>query len=1262
MRFTKIPLIATLMAVALSLLIVLPGLAQQTTDITDGRQGNGVISVGVFDSIEDAQLAKLRDAAGAGLAGGEAGVYVPIAAGTTATNIGAGVDGVNDGTDPAFLADRRVDPQNTFFRNSLYASNSGDAFNVVLINVDTSGVADYGDSCVVDNDATADVNEREAGTARVTATVRNNRSGGSVTIELVRTPAGGADSLNPDASGAAVAGDYAQAFFKIVDRTATIDHDSDSNTAEIGFTQHGGPTWCDNAATREFDETPDDDTDALTEVQIETTATAAQYAPTGYTPTTVAAPPATQEIATIFARHGDRLTITASNGSGQVELVVDGEGPDFSAITPDDNAVTTSKRLVYSFEVRDDDSGLRHDGESVISNDGDREEINPDGDQNLASEPLSEDPDTAVNTNGRAEDIDVRVVMNPNDETGTTPLTADTDLSASGEWRIAGSRAGVAYAFTASGADKRDNPYLYQLRARDRAGNWTVTDGDDSDAAPGNQAFVFRVDNTDPALVGARTGITWDGSEDEEVVDRSYIALEFTGNGAPDALGDVDTNNITVVGHTIVGYIHPSEAPAINRNEPAPRRGDFDDQYIRYTPVQPTATRPSLRTDTAEAAAWATAQASTDQDRTNADVTLLLLEGRWVKYEADNTAVTTAIANDANADVPAPVAEDSASGTSDPTECATPLTIATSAAVQRCGEWDQYTLDKAEYDKGVDAKDAGDDLFDAAVEAHTNAANPGTRITGDGMDTMVMEPRSMVYVELADALASDETPTVLVVGGAVFDLAGNTNDAVTLDNEVVDWIAPGLTVTVTGTMDDRPVANTDDGSFTVDVRSDEDLGSRPTVYFVSLASALNEDEDGYDYTIAGRDPAARLTQQEDENHWQKKYNASSIEDIGAGLIGVIVVADDEEDNSGATAGWSPRTHRNSVSPTAGHKLNVGKMDSAGLLVEIDDEFNNNVDPVGAVTPRSNDDGTETESSSPFVKLSFTAEGGEYDACPEDEDGDSDCASGVDAVEDSHDNVNVTEVTLNGENAMASLNRVNANEFSLVTRDLAVDTHTVTYTAVDDAGNEYEGEFEFDVKERQPYEIAVSPGWNLVSLPATPLEPAIDAVLADNQYISPVLGYQEGDWITAVREEDGTWRGRLTEIVGGYGYWVHARTFESIETMLSEVDPAGTLPTVPVTAGWNLLGVLDIFQNDEGTPPGASVPDPDGGDPTVGEAEADDYFSSIPWKVAYTYSTSHSLWLKTVPEDEDDMADENTGEIENGNGYWVWSSTPGTLVP
>ena len=81
--------------------------------------------------------------------------------------------------------------------------------------------------------------------------------------------------------------------------------------------------------------------------------------------------------------------------------MVDGDGPEFTAIAPDDNAVTRASRLTFSFEVRDDDSGLRHDGESVISPDGDLDEINPDGDQHLASEPLSENPGTAVDSNGK---------------------------------------------------------------------------------------------------------------------------------------------------------------------------------------------------------------------------------------------------------------------------------------------------------------------------------------------------------------------------------------------------------------------------------------------------------------------------------------------------------------------------------------------------------------------------------------------------------------------------------------------------------------------------------------------------------------------------------------------------------------------------------------------------------------------------------------------------------------------------------------------
>ncbi len=1223
MRFTKIPLIATLMAVALSLLIVLPTIAQ-TSDITDGRGGDrSGLSVGVFDDINDAQLAKLRPTTFTDWPG-TAPVpppHIPIEAGTDPTNIGAGVNGVHDDGDPAFLADRRVDPQDTFFRNTLYVSNNVGAFNTVLVNVAhdpalTGNNAD-GRNCVQNNPNTQDVNERLVGTANVTASVRNNRSGQSITMEMV-VAAGGANS---------------QAFFKVVEQGDTVTIGTGDEAREVPFTQHGGPTWCENDKTRDYDATPDDDTDEPTPVEVETQATAAQYNPTGFAATGGDRPPVVQEIATLLARHGDRITITVSGQSGSVELTVDGDGPDFTAITPEDNDVTRPSRLTYSFEVRDDDSGLRHDGESVISNDGDYEEINPDGDPHLETEPLSVDTEAQVAANGPAADIDVNIATNP---MNGTPPNDERDISASGTWSIAGSRAGVAYAFTASGADKSDGSYLYQLRARDRAGNWSETDGDDDRLAPGDQPFVFRVDDTDPDLVEARTGISYDTEKNEEEVDRSYIALTFNsfGVGGADALGDVNTDNITVVGHNVVGYIHPSRAPAINRNQAAPTRDEFPPTAVSYSAAEPATTRPS----SSEVSAARNADPRTAEQNAT-----LLLQGRWEQYTADSADTTVA-------PTPPATAEPSA------TECASTADT-DDDNIELCGRWTQYKIDDALYDSAVEAEEKAETAWEEALAAFNKAANPGTDIR----DETITEPRATVYIELAEDLASDATPTVQVVGGAVYDLAGNTNGAETL-NEADDWIAPKLTVTVTGTAPDRQVANAKSGSFTVDVTADEDV-SRPTLYFVSLSAALNEDEDGYDYTIGALDQAGSLTAQEDENHWNRKYKVSSgdLSVFDDGLVGVIVVTDDDEDNSGATAGWSPRSHRDAVAPTAGKKLDPGKMDDADLLIEID----RLVEEAGKVfvTPRSDSDGEETESSNPFVKLDFSSEGREYEVCPAGTaeapfkcGGEGEDANPAAEYKDSHSRVEVVEITVNGDDAYANLARIDSNEFSLVMRDLEVGEYKVWYAVADDAGNESdEGNFTFDVLPRQPYEIDVTPGWNLISLPATPLEPAIGSVLANNPYISPVLGYQQGDWVTAIQEEDGTWRGRLTEITGGYGYWIHARTFETIETMLAETDPASTLPTVSVTQGWNLLGVLDVHQNDQGQAPGETTKD-ESGDETVGSGEADEYLSSIPWRVAYTYDTTASLWVKTVPKDASD------DEIVNGNGYWVWSNTPSTLAP
>ena len=114
------------------------------------------------------------------------------------------------------------------------------------------------------------------------------------------------------------------------------------------------------------------------------------------------------QIASILGRHGDTVTISIA-GAGQVSLEVDGEGPDLDEITPEHDSAWRSGRLDFSFEVRDDDSGLRHDGELVRSADGDDTQVNGDRDQVTSGEPLTVRSGGQISVNGKAADISLRV-------------------------------------------------------------------------------------------------------------------------------------------------------------------------------------------------------------------------------------------------------------------------------------------------------------------------------------------------------------------------------------------------------------------------------------------------------------------------------------------------------------------------------------------------------------------------------------------------------------------------------------------------------------------------------------------------------------------------------------------------------------------------------------------------------------------------------------------------------------------------------------
>ena len=248
--------------------------------------------------------------------------------------------------------------------------------------------------------------------------------------------------------------------------------------------------------------------------------------------------------AQILARDGDMLTITA--GTWVQELHVDGTGPEFASISPANKTIQDSGTLRIAFTVRDDGSGLRHDGEFINMPDEDDDPVrsNLDTDQVYEGEPLS-------NANGGSVDIGVLIADSLPISTTTTllmemitatpiprlPRMMDDDQSShgNGDWDMI--EEGVAYRLGLNYNAGGSSDWKWQLVAVDRVGNASYSDADVNKSA--SQPYTLTIDNDPPIIVAARTGVTYNSKDHKEVKDRSFIALTFHNDnrgGSSDAL------------------------------------------------------------------------------------------------------------------------------------------------------------------------------------------------------------------------------------------------------------------------------------------------------------------------------------------------------------------------------------------------------------------------------------------------------------------------------------------------------------------------------------------------------------------------------------------------------------------------------------------------------------------------------------------------------------------------------------------------------
>ena len=489
-------------------------------------------------------------------------------------------------------------------------------------------------------------------------------------------------------------------------------------------------------------------------------------------------------------------------------------------------------------------------------------------------------------------------------------------------------------------------------------------------------------------------------------------------------------------------------------------------------------------------------------------------------------------------------------------------------------------------------------------------------------------PGARIYLELAEPLAPDATPQVSMFGGAALDLAGNPSN----QDEIiaVDNIAPAITVTVVTEVTGRPVIRRN-GEVTVSISSDEDLRRLPAVFFAEVLDGADADAEEADLELGSIRRGDRVQTGSEDNSWTRTYNSG---DVGGsdGLYAVVVIAEDDSDNVGTTPGWSPPSRRTKT-PASGNGADLDDLTGGGLAVEIDTGTAFDADEPFSLSPQSDDD--ETESNNPFITIDFGGEAGEYDTHTKR------------FRSDSHSAVEIVSITLNGNDVSDHVAEVESNKYTLAAQDLSIGEYELKVTGRDDVGNEVSDTYDFEVAARGAYKVNLTPGWNLVSVPGTPLDSSTQAVMGNTMQASIVLAYQDDAWLTAVND-NGTWRGTLTDIVGGYGYWVQTTAFESISALIPETDTSSVLPTAKVIAGWNLLGVVDVLQARAGKAPS-------------GGGEADNYFDNIAWKVAYSFDTETNAWEKSIPDEGTNDPDSDE-EILNGKGYWVWSTEAGTLVP
>ena len=182
--------------------------------------------------------------------------------------------------------------------------------------------------------------------------------------------------------------------------------------------------------------------------------------------------------------------------------------------------------------------------------------------------------------------------------------------------------------------------------------------------------------------------------------------------------------------------------------------------------------------------------------------------------------------------------------------------------------------------------------------------------------------------------------------------------------------------------------------------------------------------------------------------------------------------------------------------------------------------------------------------------------------------------------------------------------------------------------------------------RDPVSIDLKPGWNLISLPFPPANPAINSVVNANHPADIVMAYdnEKEAWLPSRRDADTRlFAGDVTVITADSAYFIRTPSAQSLTlprpplAITAETPPP--LRVIYVGAGWNLVP----FASNKFPPPD-TIP-------------AYEYFGTLGadgWLKALTFNPVEGTW--------ESMGPQSGGEVQLGKGYWLYATKAGMIIP